>query len=495
MKTMDESQSQVQGNDEERPRLHEFLRGRNAYGRGGRNGPRDPRNCPQSPSHCRPAPEPGRKQRHHHRGLQHDGLGRSGRQRYQPDLRDGRGNRDPPDGGRTRLQQRDHLRAPSQRIRLRRILPASILMLAGIFLLSLILFFTSTAEAQEGLAVRKVVFNVTRIDFQDALPHYGANGFLTWLATAPNTTVEWGYIANETFVSLEFVDIEEIPGRTNWLTFNNSFDPPGSLFLALEGENDTVILSIGYDDGSIYTSCIIIVKAIVGTYECGEPGFSTIDTLTHETVAEYPPIMSMQLRHPWTASDALLSNITYEYQSFFGGIWVPLQVNSTTTVDGIVRAWFNTTDWEEGLVATNTFRARVRDQLTHESSPWSCTVQARIGSTELGPYSCIGQQAFFIPDASDAPAFPLMDIPALSSGLGLSQANTALMIGLIFGLVLTIAVGIFGGPVTAVVCAACLVGFLYTVNAIAAFVLTVIFIIATSVVAYKWKENNGGDSK
>lgn len=480
---MDESQPEVSQAPQQRHRRPGQHGHQHAPLHHDRHGRGDPRRGAQPAGHRGPAPHSGGLQRHDHPGLQFDGLGRPGGERYQPRLRYGHRPCGAAHGRGPGLQQRDHLRGQAPRIRL------TAPTLAGAFALALLLFFilillTPSAAAQDNLTVRKVVFNATRVDFQSSEPHYGLQGYLTWLASEPNTTADWGYIVNPNFVSLGFVNIEQIPGRTNWLTFNNSVDPPGSIFIALEEENNTQRLAIGIGDGLSpgYSSCVITLQAIAKTYECGEPGFPTLDSLTVQTIEEYPPNMSFQLRHPWTTSDATLDGVVYEYQIFAGAIWTDLFVNSTTTEDGIVRAWFNTTDWEAGLISANTFRARARDQRTHEVSPWSCTVQARIGSLALGPYSCIGKTGFFLVDPSEDPSFPLINVPDVSSGLGLTKTQAALTLGLFFSIGLILFVSAFTGIVGAILVTPLMIGFLYTVNAIAAYVLTVVFIIAIGII-------------
>lgn len=455
------------------------------YGRG------DPRGGPQPASDRGSPPYVGGKLRLDHHGLQFDRLGRPGGQRHFADLRDGDRDRDPARGRRARLQQRDRPGGAPERPHLKIPLPASILTLAGVLLFCI--FLLPSASAQEDLSVRKVVFNVTEVDFQDSEPHYGVQGTLTWLASHPNTTADWGYIVNPFFISLSFVDIETIPGRTNWLTFNNSVDEPGSVFITLEEANDTQRLAVGIGTGSSpsYSSCVIVLRAQVGSYSCGEPAFPPVDSLTVENEAEFPPLMSFQLRHPQTSSDVLLDGVIYEYQAFFGAIWADLSYNSTTTdASGIVRTWFNTTDWAPDLVTFNTFRVRALDQRTHEISEWSCTVQSRIGRTDLGPYSCVGQSPFVLRGGEGDAAFPLADVPALSSGLGLTLEQTALFMGLLFGFLVIILVAFVGGLVPAILAAICLIPFLYTLNSIAAYVLTFVFMIVTTIVVLSWRLGN-----
>lgn len=492
---MDESQPIPQAQDgrqclRERPNQHA------APGTRGHRG-RDSRNRAQSARDCGSSAFARGKLGHDYQCLQHHGLGRPGRERYLAHLRDGRRNRYSACGSRARLQQRDYLRPAAPRLRLNtnKINPASLFLgLAGTLLF--LILFSSTVSAQSDLSIQKVVYNVTQVDFQDAEPHYAVDGQLTWLANYENTTADWGYIPNDLFVSLGFVTIETIPGRTNWLTFNNSVDPAGSLTLALEGENDTVTLAVGIGDGSnAVISCILTILPKIDTYECGFPALQPVSSLTQETITEFPPVMSSQLRHPQAASDVLLDGVMYEYQIQIPGtnIWTNIVNYTTITANGIVYVWGNTTDWEEDLITVNTFRVRVRDQRTHEASIYSCSVQAQVGSTELGPYNCIGTQNSLLPDTAGDPTFPLADVPGLAAGLGVSAQVMAGIMSIITGLVIVAFAAWKAGVVGAVVSSALMIALMFALNVIPPWALVVIFLGSIAIIAMRLKGGNANE--
>lgn len=442
---------------------------------------RHPRGGHRPSGHRRSLPDVRRFGERNYDRLQYDGLGRPNRHGYQPHLCDGDGNRGSSWARGARLPDHERLQA---RLTIAAISAAFISLFCILFLLS------GSAIAQADLRVEKVVFQSNSVSYNEGVPE-GVNGYLSWKANYPNTTADWGIIVHDEFFELSAIDISLIAGRENWmiLTFddlplNHSF----AYFASEPQENNSIQIALGTGADATYSSCkVIILPSVDESFECGSPGFPKLDSLTQETVAEYPSEMSLQLRHPATSSDILLDNISYEYQVSVVAlveIWSDLSINATTTdSNGIVRAWANTTDWTENLVTTNRFRARAYDNLTHERSEWSCILQTQIGSLQLGPYSCIGQTDSLVPGLSGDPTMPLSDIPGFAAGMGLSEVAVGAMLGGIFIIGITAFSFFLGGIVGAMIAFTASLYWLYTLNIMPTWGLVVIFVIAMAIIA------------
>lgn len=457
---------------------------------------RDPRRGPRPQDHRRTGTDVRSQRVGYRRRVQHDGLGRPDGHGYLAYLRDGGRDRGPSRPRGPRVPVAERLSVAPKLIRGTINNPASLFAASGFLFLFALLFFSTIASAQSDLQVQKIVFNVTAVEASGVSNNYLVDGNLTWLANYPNNTAAWHLIPPDGVpiaMSGFGVSVENIPGRPGWLTVYLGGVPiPTTVEYPITEEGNSTI-SVGYenDAGDFVIGCPLNVFATRSYYECGAPKLPAPPSLTFANVAEYPPAMGFQLRHPWTTTDALLENISYEYQTGTSLVWSDIYPSNQHTTGGIVYAWFNTTDWETGLIASGSFRIRAKDNLTSERSEWACALQARIGDMGLGPYSCIGTTDSFFQDQGNI-EFPMADVPGLAAGLGLNSLLVGAMLIGIAGLGITLMGYFVGGVVGAFVGASASLAWAYVLNILPAWGLILAFLGCAAVVAITF---SGGKSE